>query len=112
MSAPDVFALGGRQDDAELYALLAEHRHMMARAGELADAAQGDEHSALYKQAEEIWSATCPLEDRISECQPKTLRGVLAALDFAAVQEDYTYSPEGAVEGLRAIVERQEGGGA
>ena len=43
---------------------------------------------------------------RIRVYRPKTLRGILAALDFGAEHQDVCYWPEGAIEGLRALVER------
>ncbi|HEX5454259.1 MAG TPA: hypothetical protein VFX06_10740 [Stellaceae bacterium] len=44
---------------------------------------------------------------RIEQYRPVALRGVLAALDFSGEMDDPNCWPEGAVEGLRAISQRQ-----
>jgi len=43
--------------------------------------------------------------DKIREYRPTTLRGVLMVFDLAGEIEDPNYWPDGAIEGLRKMVE-------
>jgi hypothetical protein len=100
MEKSDPFAYGGlvNEPDAHLFELIAEYRRRWAEANErdISD----DERAARCDHADEI-------SEQIKPIRPATLRGVLAALDFAAEIEDWEYWPEGAIEGLRAIVDRE-----
>lgn len=93
----DPFALGGRQDDdGELFAAIAEYRRLIEAANNTEDE---DETARFCDEAR-------PYRDKVEEYRPRTLRGVLEALDFAGEITDPDYWPEGAVEGLRAMVEK------
>jgi hypothetical protein len=100
----DPFALA-RSDvaDAELFALIAEYwrwEEAITKAGGNEDPCD-DEVVRLCAQERAV-------RDRINQIRPTALRGILAALDFGSeMGEDPDYWPEGAIEGLRAIVERE-----
>jgi hypothetical protein len=95
----DPFALGGRQDDdADMFANMAAYRRFIAAADAASQAGDDDETARLSDAAR-------PYRDRVEQYRPVTLQGVLAALDFASEITDPDYWPEGAIEGLRVLVE-------
>jgi hypothetical protein len=100
----DPFALGGVQDDdAALFELIAEYDRREADASKAGD--DEDETDRRCSYADET-------RKQIEAYRPVTLRGVLAVLelinDRPELQGDPNWWPEGAIEGLRAIVERGE----
>jgi hypothetical protein len=99
MNTPDPFALARSEADAELFALIAEYQRLEEAANERG--IDDDERRRRCADAD-------PVRGQIEAMRPATLRGVLAALDFGSdMGEDPDYWPEGAIEGLRAIVERE-----
>src|SRR4051812_30143957 len=94
----DPFALARSDEaDAELYAAIAAYRRLndAANAGGIDE----DDIARLCDEAR-------PHRDIVEKYHPVTLRGVVAALDFAGVITDLDYWPEGALEGLRTLAER------
>jgi hypothetical protein len=87
-----------RESDAELFALIEEGRRLEARGREriLAD----EDDTACLNSALDLY------QQRIMPYQPNTARGVLAVFDLARDHEYDWDWPEGAIEGLRAMVER------
>jgi hypothetical protein len=99
----DPFALGGvQEDDSELFELIAEYDRREADASKAGD--DDDETARRCRYADEI-------REQIEAYRPVTLRGVLAVLelinDRPELQTDPNWWPEEAIEGLRAIVERE-----
>src|SRR3954463_4021284 len=99
MTAPDIFALGGRENDpdAELFAAMAAYNRLIDAANNAHDE---DETGRFCEEAQ-------PHRDRVEQYRPATIRGVLAALDFGSEIDDPHYWPEGAIEGLRALTHRK-----
>ena len=96
----DPFALARAvepEPDGELFDLIAEYQRLEEAANERE--VDEDEVARLCDQSR-------PVRDQIQTMRPTTLRGVLAALDFISEMDDPHYWPEGATEGLRAIIER------
>jgi hypothetical protein len=99
---PDPFALGGVQDDSELFDLIEEWRRREAWANQ--PTADEDETARRCAKADEVM-------DAILDLRPATLRGVLAVLDLgpdSSLADDPDFWPDEAIEGLRAIVGRDD----
>jgi hypothetical protein len=75
MSAPDPFAFGGRQDDADtgLYRLIAEYHGIVDAYNATKDDSEGSR----------LLDAMRPILGKINAFRPTTLCGVMAALNFA-----------------------------
>ena len=100
MTARDPFALaraGAPDSDDELFALIAEYERREKRANE--PDIDDDERARRCDLSNEV-------RDQISKIRPLTLRGALAALDFASGLDDVDYWPDAAIEALRVIVNR------
>ena len=100
MIDPFAFARSEADADAELFALIAEYWRWEEAINKAAAVDDEDEVARLCSQAQAV-------RDRINEIHPISRRGILAALDFGSEMEDPDYWPEGAIEGLRAVVERE-----
>ena len=105
----DPFALGRLGDlDAELLELIAEYWRL-----EEAITKAGGNEDPYDDEVVRLCAQERAVRDRINQIRPTTLRGILAALDFGSeMDEDPDYWPEGAIEGLRTIIERSLGGDA
>src|SRR3954453_9207853 len=106
---PDPFALaraGEPTEDGELFALIAEYWRIVGEMGVVARAATcpDDEDDEEINRLGEL---AIQIKQKIADFEPKTLPGILAGLEYSETQHDYPdYFPDGALAGLRAIVER------
>lgn len=99
----DPFALGGRQNDdadAELHQKIAEYWRI-ANAYEAKAEHTDDDTNRLVE-------LVIPLEKWIELYIPKTLAGVLASLKFYREVDNWEFSADAGIEGLRGLVERGE----
>jgi len=87
--------------DGALFELIAEYRRLWRWANSGVYTGNEEENEAeLARRCDEVRAAL----DKIDAIRPKTLPGVLAALDLASGVENHEHWPEEAIEGLRKII--------